>query len=132
MKKRNFLVPVLKENGKLANSWYSYYQNRGKDSDRILVPNFEIDLKLWLTAISPTRGSFRAVLQDRHGHNYYMMGSDFNSMLERMQQNITFEGRFTVAHKSYDYTLRLVDLADDEPLNEARMIEMARDGGHYV
>lgn len=126
MKKRNFLVPVLKNSGKLADSWYSYHMGQGKNSDRIMVPNFEINLHLYLTRIRPTRGSFRAVFQDQHGHNYYMMGSDFNALLNRMQPNPVFDGTFTVAHKSYDYTIRLVDPEHDEPLNEAKMIEMAR------
>ncbi len=128
MKKRNFLVPVHKDSGRLANNYYNY--GRNKNPDRAMVPNFEIDLHLFLTEIRPTRGSFRAVLQDHWGHNYYMMGSDFNALLNRMQPNPVFDGTFTVAHKSYDYTIRLVDPANDEPLNEAKMIEMMRDGGH--
>ena len=122
MKKRNFLVPIYKDSGKLANSWYSY----DRKPDRIMVPNFEIDLHLLLTHIQPTRGSFRAVFQDLQGHNYYMMGSDFNALLKRTQENPVFNGTFTIAHKSYDYTIRLVDPESDEPLNEAKMIEMAR------
>ena len=129
MKKRNFLVPVLK-NGKLANSWSSYYGNPDRNSDRTMVPNFEIDLHLFLTEIRPTRGSFRAVFQDLNGHRYYMMGSDFNALLNRAEPNPVnpvFDGTFTVAHKSYDYTIRLVDPAHDEPLNEAKMVDMMDD-----
>jgi hypothetical protein len=126
MKKRNFLVPVLKNSGKLANSG-NYYHMR-KPSDRIMVPNFEIDLHLFLTEIHPKRGSFRAVFQDLQGHDYYMMGSDFNALLSRTEPNPIFDGTFTVAHKSDDYTIRLVDPANDEPLNEAKMTQMVRDG----
>ncbi len=132
MKKRNFLVPIHKDSGKLANSMWGYHR-QGKDSDRAMAPNFEIDLRLFLTEIHPTRGSFRAVFQDLQGHDYYMMGSDFNGLLNRAEPNPVnpvFDGTFTVAHKSYDYTIRLVDPANDEPLNEAKMIEMMRDGGH--
>ncbi len=130
MKKRNFLVPIHKDSGKLANSEYTYYKNLGHEPERIMVPNFEIDLRLFLTEIHPTRGSFRAIFQDLQGHNYYMMGSDFNALLKRTQENPVFDGTFTVAHKSYDYTIRLVDPANDEPLNEAKMIEMMRNEGH--
>lgn len=124
MKKRNFLVPIHKDSGKLANSGYSYYGYQGKDADRAMVPNFEIGLKLFLTEIRSTRGSFRAVFQDKQGHNYYMMGADFNKMLNEKLTIPIFDGTFTVAHKSYDYTIRLVDPANDEPLNETKMIEM--------
>jgi hypothetical protein len=126
MKKRNFLVPVWKSNGKLANNWYAYH-NQNESSDRILVPNFEMTERLFLTEVHPTRGSFRAVLQDIHGHDYYMMGSDFNRMLKQIKPNPDFNGTFTVAHKSYDYTIRLVDPKNDEPLNEAKMIDMLND-----
>jgi hypothetical protein len=128
MRKRNFLVPVLNNSGKLANSEYP-----SERSDRAMVPNFEIDLHLFLTEIHPTRGSFRAVLQDLQGHNYFIMGSDFNALLNQAKPNSVnpvFDGTFTVAHRSYDYTIRLVDPEHDEPLNEAKMIEMMRDGGH--
>jgi len=129
MKKRNFLVPVMKNSGKLANNWCSYH-GPGQNPDRIMVPNFEIDLHLFLTEIHPTRGSFRAIFQDLHGHNYYMMGSDFNKLLNRTEPNPInpiFDGTFTVAHKSYDYTIRLVDPANDEPLNGAKMLGMMND-----
>jgi hypothetical protein len=127
MKKRNFLVPVFKDSGKLANGWYAYHMGQGKHSDRTMVPNFEINLHLFLTQIRPTRGSFRAVFQDLQGHDYYMMGSDFNALLNRAEPNPVnpvFDGTFTVSHKSYDYTIRLVDPAKDEPLNEAKMVDM--------
>lgn len=119
MKKRNFLVPISKDSGKLSSTnWGTQY---------VMVPNFEIELNLRLVEIRPTRGSFRAVLEDIQGYKYQMMGSDFNSMLKNSGDLPTFDGTFTVAHKSYDYTIRLVDPANDEPLNEAKMIEMMED-----
>lgn len=131
MKKRNFLVPVYKSNNKLASDFYIYHRNPRQSSDRALVPNFEKDLHLFLTEILPTRGSFRAVLQDVQGHNYYMMGSDFNNLLERTAPKPNFNGTFTVAHKSYDYTIRLIDPAHDEPLNDAKMIDMMNNPGGF-
>jgi hypothetical protein len=130
MKKRNFLVPIHEDSGKLANSWYPSHRDPNRSSDRRMVPNFEIDLHLFLTEIRPTRGSFRAIFQDLHGHNYYMMGSDFNALLNRAEPNPVnpvFDGTFTVAHKSYDYTIRAVDPERDEPLDEAKMVEMMND-----
>ena len=124
MKKRNFLVPIHKDTGKLANGSYDYCRNSGVQSERVMIPNFEVELRLFLTEIRSTRGSFRAIFQDNQGHNYYMMGSDFNKMLDEKLTIPVFDGTFTVAHKSYDYTIRLVDPANDEPLNEAKMIDM--------
>jgi hypothetical protein len=119
MKKRNYLVPISKDTGKLSSTnWGDQY---------VMVPNFEVNLDLRLVEIRPTRGSFRAVLEDIHGYTYPMMGSDFNNMLKRSGDLPRFDGTFTVAHKSYDYTIRLVDPANDEPLNEARMLDMMND-----
>jgi hypothetical protein len=123
MRKRNFLVPVHIDTGKLMNHCYTYSRARGQET-HVLVPNFEIDLQLFLKSIYPTRGSFRAIFEDNEGHEYYMMGSDFNALLNSSVQIPIFDGTFTVAHKSYDYTIRQVDPIADEPLDQAKMQEM--------
>jgi hypothetical protein len=125
MRKRNFLVPVDKKSGLLVSreSWWSPKDPRSP----AMVPNFEIDLRLFLNRIIPTNGSFRAVFQDTQGHEYCMMGADFNELLSTSTQIPVFDGTFTVAHKSYDYTIRLVDPVKDEPLDFEKMSRMADD-----
>jgi hypothetical protein len=119
MKKRNFLVPISTKEGKLATNDYVY------GASTKMVPNFEIELDLTLVEIRPTRGSFRAIFEDCEHYKYYMMGSDFNQTLKHVNA-LSIYGIFTVAHKSYDYTIRLIDPANDEPLNEAKMVQMVQ------
>ena len=129
MRSRNFPVPILKSNGKLA----SYYWAHSDKNTKEWRPNFEVELDLRLVEVHPTRGSFRAIFEDIQGHKYSMMGSDFNELLKNIPQ-ININGLFSAAHKSYDYTIRLVNHTKDEPLNETsmiRMIEQREGTGRY-
>lgn len=120
MRSRNFLVPIFKDSGKLSTHLYWH----GTDKDiKEWAPNFEAELELRLMRIRPTRGGFRAVFVDIQGHEYYMMGADFNELL-RDAEPIHVNELFSAAHKSYDFTIRKVNREKDEPLDMPKMIRL--------